>query len=300
LGLLPLDRALLGGEDVRGEQLLVRQVGTGHDIPVLINCSPVRGSTDEILGASAIFQDISTFRELDRLREEFLAAVSHDLKNPLSSIIGVTQLLQRTVARLDNPDSDRFQEGLATVMRAARRMSAQVNELLDIALITAKQDLPLEIGQYDLVAVVANLIEEHRLATEKHTFVLQSSQTKLLAQGDAPRLTRAISNILSNAEQYSPGGGAIVVTVSAHTEGSDCNAVITIADEGVGIEAPELPRVFAPFYRSGATVHLAKGTGIGLASARHIVEQHGGAITIASEPGHGTVVSIWLPLECPA
>jgi signal transduction histidine kinase len=179
-------------------------------------------------------------------------------------------------------------------------MSAQVNELLDIALITANQDLPLEIGPYDLVAVLANLIEEHRLATEKHTFVLHSSDTMLLAHGDAPRLTRAFANILSNAEQYSPGGGAVVVTVAAHTEGSDCGVAITIADEGVGIEAPELPRVFAPFYRGGATLHLAKGTGIGLASARHIVEQHGGTIVITSEPGHGTVVSVLLPLVCPA
>jgi signal transduction histidine kinase len=293
---LPLQRALFSGEAVQGEQLVVRHATSGQDTLVLANSVPLRNVDGAITGAMVVFQDISAFKELNRQRDEFLASVSHDLKNPLTSILGVTQLLQRRAQRLEVPEHDRIMEGLATVSLAATRMVGQIDELLDSTRMQMGQPLMLEPEPTDLVALIGSLVTECRQTTERHEIHLSTAESALVMSVDKARIERALANVIGNALKYSPDGGTIVVSLRSTEEANGATATISVADQGMGIPPDELPRVFERFYRASNAIGWVAGTGLGLAGVRRIVEQHGGTIAVESALGSGTTVTISLPV----
>jgi signal transduction histidine kinase len=157
---------------------------------------------------------------------------------------------------------------------------------------------PLDLNRQpiDLVALAREAVVEHQQRSERHQLSLESSVSELIGRWDARRLARVLGNLLDNALKYSPNGGAIRVAVS-RDDGPPGVGVLTVQDQGVGIPEEDLGRIFERFQRGANVIGEIAGTGVGLASARHIVESHGGTITAASRQRRGATFTVRLPLE---
>lgn len=225
-----------------------------------------------------------------RTRDEFLASVAHDLKNPLGGIKGFAQLGQRQLRRDREADPDKLREHFQRIEVTAARAIEQIDELLDVARLQAGQALPLNLAPMNLVEVARAVCAEWQETTQDHQVRVVAEEPDLPGIWDRPRLERLLSNLVGNAIKYSPDGG--LVTIRLREDGDD--AVVTVQDEGIGIPRGDLAHVSERFYRASNAIGMS-GTGLGLAGARHIVQQHGGSLTIDSEEGQGTSVTVQLP-----
>lgn len=230
--------------------------------------------------------------EAIRTRDDFLTAASHDLKNPLTAVRGSVQMLERALERTGAIPSERLGAALRTIGAAVTRLTGQVDELVDVARARLDQPLPLERARTDLVGLARTLTAAHQASSERHRLMVEAAVPALVGEWDGRRLTRVLDNLLSNAVKYSPDGGDVTVSVARE----DGWAVMTVRDRGLGIPAADLPRVLDRFERAGNVRGRIAGTGIGLAAARQVVEAHGGAISLESEEGRGTIVTVRLPL----
>jgi signal transduction histidine kinase len=244
-----------------------------------------------------------------RLRDAVLAMVSHDLKNPLAAIQGHAQLLQRQLSRLDVPNRERLVAGAANTSAAAARMGRQIDELLDVARLGAGEVLKLERTPTDLVAVARRVASRLGRLARNHRLFVQADPEPIIGQWDVDRLERVFDNLIGNAIKYSPEGGEVHISITL----ADDDAVLSVRDQGVGIPAEDLPFVFEPFRRGANVLEHIRGSGLGLASVRAIVEQHGGTISVtssassppsregdrstASQPEGGSTFTVRLPLS---
>jgi PAS domain S-box-containing protein len=294
---IPLYRALYEGEVVHGEQMVVTHPATGEDTVIFVDGAPLRNPDGTISGAVVLFQDITRLKEAERSREEFLAMLSHDLRSPITSIKGMAQILRRRAGRMAEADGAQMIEGLERIDASAEKMSSMIGDLLDLARLEMGRPLDLEREPLDLVALARAALDDLRRTDERHTYVLATAEEELAGEWDGPRLERVLDNLIGNAAKYTPEGGSITVSVARDESDGRPMAVVTVADTGIGIPADDLPRIFERFHRARNAAGRAPGTGLGLAGAHQIVEQHGGAISVASTEGAGTTVTVRLPLD---
>lgn len=244
-----------------------------------------------------------------RGRDEFVAAAAHDLKNPLAAIRGQVFLLGRHTQRLVGDEAGGaapiagLVRGLEAIDHAASRTLALLNALMDAVRLHAGESLDLVTKPTDLVALTREVVTAYQAGTDAHRLEVRAEEPELVGTWDGFRLERVLENLLSNAIKYSPGGGAITVDVRREERSGDGErsakgwAMVLVRDEGVGIPASDLRRVFQPYRRGGNAARVAPGTGIGLAGARRIVEQHGGAMAVSSVEGKGSTFAFRLPLQ---
>jgi signal transduction histidine kinase len=221
-------------------------------------------------------------------RSQAFAAVTHDLGQPLASIRLATQVLQR------QPSEGHGGDALAVIEQTTTRMLGMIGEILDVARLESGRALDLDYRSTDLVALIRDEVMVCRGGTDRHTVDFEPATPELIGELDPARISRVVANLLSNAVKYSPEGGRIAVTVAPAGEGW---ARIVVRDQGIGIPAADLPHVFERFHRARNTSGRIPGTGIGLAGAKQIVEQHGGAIQVESREGEGSTFTVRLPLE---
>jgi len=233
--------------------------------------------------------------EAVRLRDSFLAAAAHDLSNPLTAILGICQLLNRRLGYSQGHDSERCSDAIVGIESNARRLAAQIEQLLDVACTEAGRPLGLRRIPTDLVALVDRVIAARSQSSLRHDLRLETQLEQLLGVYDPVRLERVVDNLLANALKYSPLGGKIVVRLERERTPRGAWAVLAVLDEGLGVPAADLPLIFEPFRRAG-NVGPISGTGIGLASARQIVEEHGGRVTVTSREGAGSTFTVYLPV----
>jgi len=279
---------------VRGEQLVITNSITGQDVPILVNSAPLSDGQGHPAGGVAVFQDISPLRDLDRQKDEFLAAISHDLKTPATIIKGNANLLQRAVARGDE-GSAQIAEGLEVIDESTAQLVRLVDELLDLTRLRMGHELELDVGPADLVRIVRRLATEYQKISPRHSISLETGTPRVVGDWDEARIERIVSNLISNAVKYSPKGGEITLEVRQEEVGQQEWAILVVRDTGIGIPPAEVGRVFEPYYRASNTAGTVSGSGIGLAGTRHIVEQHGGHIAVQSEVGD-TTFTVRLPL----
>ena len=234
------------------------------------------------------------------LKEELLAEICHDLQQPLTVILAQTQLMQRQLARGDAPALDQFSTRVAQIFGAATRMRGMTQNLLDAALQQSGRPLALLLARTELVALTREAVGEHQLVSAVHQFVFEAEVPVLEATVDETRVHRVLANLLTNAIKYSPAGGPVRVTVKESVDPGGPYALLGVRDEGVGIPQCDLPHVFERFHRGTNVVGRFAGTGLGLASARELVELHGGTISVESEEGKGSTFVVRLPLSPPA
>jgi excisionase family DNA binding protein len=252
-------------------------------------------------------------------RDDFLAAVAHDLKGPLTALKGYADVLKRQVKRrteqgrsLGEADLGHMVEGLDQIGHSAVRMARMINGLLDLARLQLGQPLELERRPVDLVVLAEAAVAVYRQTRRSGPPVrVQTSEAQLVGEWDMARLERVLDNLLSNAVKYSPDGGPVTVTVrredgepadpaAGGTGGAPTWAVLAVEDHGLGIRAADLPHIFERFWRAGNVGSRVGGAGIGLAVAREIVEQHGGTISVESREGIGSTFTVRLPLPASA
>jgi signal transduction histidine kinase len=238
------------------------------------------------VGWALIMRDISHLKELDKMKSDFVATITHDLRSPLTAIQGSLALLSE-LGELTGEQ----QEFAERAMRNAEHMDALITNLLDIGRIEA--GLEMDMGPIHLDALVeeavANLLGEAR----SRGLVLRAEVPDGLppVSGNHTRLMQVMSNLLDNAIRYTPRGGNITVFV----EDDGGQVTVSVIDTGVGIPAQAKDRIFDKFYRvEGAETREFEGIGLGLATVRSIVERHGGQVSMESEEGEGSTFSFSL------
>src|SRR6266436_2005471 len=229
--------------------------------------------------------------EANAAKDKFLSIVSHELKTPLASLKGRTQLFRRQLERAVSTEV--VYQGLTDMERSIGRMEVLVNDLLDTSLIETNMFV-LHRKRCDLVDLCRKLIDEYTAGVGP-TLTFESLGEPVEAEVDVDRISQVIINLLSNARKYSPKGAPITITLQQ----VGYEAIISVRDIGIGIPGEMLPHIFEPFYRvPGIEVQTgsAVGLGLGLYISRKIVERHGGHIDVQSSPGEGSIFSVALPL----
>ena len=230
--------------------------------------------------------------ELARTKDEFLAMVTHELRNPLSAITVSATLL---TDELDDLTRDEQRHYLGIVARNAERLSVMAEDLLDLARLKAGH-LTIDPVPTDLGAVIAQAVQAAAAtAGEKHLTLTVDLGERLDLYADPHRLRQAADNLIGNAIKYTPAGGTITITTSDDTTEK---ITWTVADTGIGIPVAERPRLFRRFHRASTALdRRIPGTGLGLVITRAIIEHHKGTITIADQPRSGTTFVIELPTK---
>jgi signal transduction histidine kinase len=236
-------------------------------------------------------REVTQERELDRLKDEFVATVSHELRTPLTSMMGFLEMLREGEAGALLPEQERF---LSIVYRSSERLQRLVGDLLFIARLDAS-GIQLKLDDaVRLEELVAEAVEAASGDARSHEVQLQFEPNGVVAvRGDRERLGQLVSNLISNAVKFTPAGGNVTARVFAEQG----NGVVEIEDTGIGIPKAEQDRLFQRFFRaSTATDQAIPGTGLGLAITKAIAEAHDGRISCRSTPGEGTTFRLELPL----
>ncbi|WP_437812282.1 ATP-binding protein [Sorangium sp. So ce1078] len=229
--------------------------------------------------------------EADRRKDEFIAMLSHELRNPLAPITTGLELLQMNTSERGDRDDSQI---LATLERQVKTIVRLVDDLLDVSRIT-RGKIELKRERLDVSSVVQTAVDSVRplLAQRRHELIL-SVDPGIFVHGDRVRLEQIVVNLLNNAIKYTNPGGR--VSLSCAESGGD--AWIRVTDTGVGISAELLPRVFEPFMQARRTLDRSQGgLGVGLTLVKRLAELHGGRVeAVSAGPGEGTAISVWLPL----
>ncbi len=232
--------------------------------------------------------------EAVRQRDEFLSVAAHELKTPLTSLLGFAEALDRIYGRGREPDTALVRRALQTIARQSEKINLLVDQLLDVSRIEAGR-LQLERKQTDLISIIRTVASDAQSRTSAHTLVVHAPAS-LIASVDGLRLEQVITNLVDNAVKYSPDGGEIAVSVSRDTDGP---ARIYVRDHGIGIPETERAHIFDRYYQAHAGAHRS-GMGLGLYVSHQIVELHGGRMDAAFPPDGGTEMRVVLPLESEA
>jgi signal transduction histidine kinase len=253
--------------------------------------SPVRDDRGGSLGRIWTMRDVTEQRELDRLKDDFVATVSHELRTPLTSMMGFLEMIREGEAGELNDEQQRF---LAIVYRSSERLQRLVGDLLFVARLDAN-GLQLQFGDARLDEIVRDAVESSgALARSREVSLVAEIEPVPPVSGDRERLSQLVGNLISNALKFTPAGGSVV----ARTFVDGGRAVLEIIDTGIGIPPAEQNRLFQRFFRSStATDQAIPGTGLGLVISRAIAEAHGGTIGVISLPGEGTTFRVEIPLE---
>ena len=260
------------------------------------SAAPIRDATGKISGAVMVFHDVTerrrvekALKEGDRRKDEFLAMLAHELRNPLAPICSGLEIL-----KLTENDSDTAENVRSMMEQALNQMVRLVDDLLDASRITTGK-LQLRKERVELAGVMQSVVDTSRSVIDEHghklTVALPSAP--ILLDADPTRLAQVFSNLLNNAAKYSEAGGHIAL--SAELERNQ--VVVRVTDTGIGIPADHLPRIFEIFAQVDTALDRSQGgLGIGLSLAKGLVEMHGGTIEAHSDgPGSGSEFIVRLP-----
>jgi signal transduction histidine kinase len=240
-----------------------------------------------IVGAVITFRDMTDMRQLQRRREEYLALISHDLRAPLTAILGRAQLLVRW---LTQHGLAREAESAKIVVESSHRMNALIKDALEHSRIDAAIDAQQR-SVIDLVTVVRQMLDQSIAPDDRARVTLDAIPT-LLVVVEVAQIERVIVNLLTNALKFSPPATPIVVHVAQQAT----DAIVSVTDQGIGIAPEDLPHLFEKHYRA-QTVGQIAGNGLGLYSSRLIVEAHGGQLWAERTVGAGSTFTMALPLS---
>ena len=293
--------ALAEGRSITDDESVVLQRPKNEPLPVSIYAAPIFSRRGEQDGAVLILRDLSRVRELeDTLRRTdqlamlttLAAGLAHEIKNPLGGIKGAAQLLAMELAK-DSP----LQEYTRVMIKETERVNGIIEELMDLG-----KPRPAVMGEVDLTKILGDIVLLQKEAARGHQidFVLSLDPSIPPVQGNEHLLTRLFLNLIKNAREALEHSGRVEIEtkISAEyhmsTPGNRPSplVLIRIRDTGCGIPPQDLERIFTPYYTT-----KTGGSGLGLAICQKIVEDHRGFLKLASSPGAGTEISVWLPLR---
>jgi signal transduction histidine kinase len=227
-------------------------------------------------------------RQQAALREDYVALISHDLRGPLTNILGRADLLAASISHSANRlDQDR--KNIEAIQKSARQMKAMIQDLVDTVRLESG-NIVLRPTPIDIVAIIRDVVDGMFSSEEQTRTRVEVGDNLPAVLADRDRIQRVVSNLLGNALKYSPTSDPVVVQVAAVQDG----VVISVTDHGIGISPEDRAHLFEKYYRTKAS-RSTDGLGLGLYIARMIVEATGGRIWVESEPGKGSTFSFSLP-----
>lgn len=252
----------------------------------------MRLSRAESISQILYFRDVTHKTEIDRLKSEFLSTAAHELRTPMASIYGFSELM---LAQEFSEDERR--EFLGAIHRQSQLMASIINELLDLARIEERGGKDFNFVRLDLRDVLGELVSSFKAPDGRPAPQLLSFDEPCPALVDRNKLMQAIGNVLSNAYKYSPAGGAVIVGLFRRAETQDCQARVGlhVSDRGIGMTEEQLSHIFERFYRADDSGKIL-GAGLGMSIVKEIIELHGGEVAVASALGEGSSVTLQLPL----
>jgi two-component system phosphate regulon sensor histidine kinase PhoR len=279
--------AVLEGEEARRELTLLAP----EERTFMMQASIAKPDGERGVAAVLVFHDITELKRLERVRKDFVANASHELKTPLTSIAGYVEAL--VDGAKDDPST--CAQFLGIIQKHTQILKAILSDLLQLSTIESgvyrwkRQEVDVTDLMERAARVLRPLAEQKRQQLTVHPV-----EPPLTIYGDLSRLTEALTNLLDNAVKYTPEGGSITIQAAPDADG----VRIDVADTGIGIPPMEQSRVFERFYRvDRARTREQAGTGLGLSIVKHIVEAHGGQVTVESTAGRGSTFSIVLPVQ---
>jgi two-component system phosphate regulon sensor histidine kinase PhoR len=282
------------GEAMRQNRVRVSEVRIPtpqKDQVIQLTATPLRNGTDQIDGAVVVLHDVSELRQLESVRRDFVANISHELKTPLTAIRGLVETLIDDRA-MDRDTHDRFIE---KIRDQSTRLANLVSDLLTLSRLESGP-AGLRFEPMDLRDTVAESCRTQLHAAETKRVELFSGlpEKPVTIEGDAEAMRELVDNLVSNAIKYTPSGGRVDVRLVSENG----SAVLEVADTGIGIPPEEQSRVFERFYRvDKARSRQLGGTGLGLSIVKHVALAHGGSVSLKSASGRGSTFRVQLGLK---
>ncbi len=284
---LPIALSLERGETCVGFEMWVNRPD-GRQIPVRINSAPLRDSAGRITGAVAVLEDITPLKDAERLRDAFIASVSHEFRSPLTIIKGYATTLVRGTVSWESPERAEY---LETISQEADRLSRLVSDLIELSAMRAGV-FRIEQEDCDVVSLVVGTVGRLREALGRRRVSLDIPRDLPAVPADSARIEQVLRNLLLNVAEYSPPLSDIAIR--ARVTASEI--ALSVADRGAGIPPQALEQIFDPFYRVEGTLRTpSSNAGLGLAICRGIVEAHGGRIWAENAAHGGAVITFTLP-----
>jgi len=279
----------LAGEEVRDEEMEMHRADGGR-VWVNLAMRPIRDKEGNVVASRSEIVDITEHKKLDQLKDDFIGLVSHELRSPMTVIMGAINTVLSEGANLSEEETRQLLKDAAL---ESETLSHLLGNLLELSRAQAER-LVLHAEAIDVKKVIQEAIEGVKRQSSAHQFVVSAPQKLPPVHADPLRLERIIYNLLENAVKYSPQGGEIKVMVKPNKE----HLVIGVSDRGIGISPADQAKLFAPFQRleesrPGGT----RGVGLGLLVCQRLVEAHGGRIWVESKPGRGSTFFFTLPLN---
>jgi len=264
------------------------QVPLADDRILFASMSPILTPDGLVQGWVFVMQDTTQFQVMEKLQADMILTASHELRNPVNLTLGALELLERSIG----VPNESQREALDLARLGIERASTLITDLLDLERIERRIGLHME--QCNCSNLLLAMGMEFRLLAQNHQVALQVRvpSVPLSVWGDERLLYRALSNLVDNALKYTPAGGTIVVEGRAEAG----QVLLEVADTGPGIPLEAQPYVFERFYRMEHQPEGVTGTGLGLTLVKSIVDQHGGRVWVTSQPGHGSVFTVSLPM----
>lgn len=285
----PLSR-VLRGETIFGLELQVCRLDSGKTWIGSYTGAPVLNKAGEVALGVITTRDVTMQKQAERLREEYVSLISHDLRSPLTVMVGRANMLRRSLFQDGDEGSSRHVEA---ILAAANRMSSMIQDLADSARLESGTKA-LEKRPLWLPDVVEDVLERAVPPAEAHRVRVRLVKEPPVIQGDLEALERVLANLIGNALKYSPGGSQVDVSLDR----SSTEVSVAVTDRGIGIASGDLPHLFERFYRA-KDGRKAEGLGLGLYISRLLVQAHGGTIVVESELGKGSTFRFTLPIEAP-
>ena len=252
---------------------------------------PITDGHGGVQGRILFLHDVTRADELQQMKSDFLATAAHELRTPMTSVQGFSELLME-----ESLDPETVRDVAGTIHRQSSTLVSMVNDLLDLQRIEQRRGREFERTEQSLQPLIRRVVSELRVAGDDRQVGLEGlPQQPVRVSVDATQFGQALTNVLTNAYKYSPGGGAIVITLEDRVRDGVRQVGVQVRDQGIGMTPAQRLRVFERFYRADPSGAIP-GTGLGMALVKEIMDLHGGSVEVESEQGVGTTVTLWLPV----
>ena len=280
--------ALAGIEKPAPIQLTLENTLEAKKIYLQIKVASLKEPQGEIHGAVAILHDVTREHEINQMKDEFISTAAHELRTPMTSILGYTELMLEQVERFE---TGQLKEFLQIIFDRSEALSQIVSDMLDLSRVQSGRLVSLEQFPGDLVDLVRQVLVSYKYNDNQCEIIIDAEEGLPLILFDPHKMTQVFDNLISNAIKFSPGGGAINVALQTTPD----EIVISIKDQGLGMSPEQKSQVFDKFYRVDSSNTAVSGLGLGMSLVKSIIEGHGGRIWVESEEGSGTTVCFTLP-----
>jgi len=250
--------------------------------------SPIWDMKGFITGMIIIFRDVTSERELDKAKNEFISTSAHELRTPLTSIRGFSEILKYR----DDLTGEESRKFLGYIHSQAIHLGNIINDLLDLSRIESGIGYTLNRTDFDPMGVIRQVVDHFRDVSAGFEFIITSDGEGKTLNADRNLIIQALTNLMSNAVKYSPSGGKILISSTF----SDRLYTLGVKDHGMGMTAAQQKNIFKKFYRADSTNTAIEGTGLGMSIIKNIVDAHNGSIQVESELDRGTLITVTIPV----